>query len=370
MQHESANMSQSNTNWRKTKNSRSSARARRGISFRFFERAKANPNSALPVDPHDENRADNPLKHFDQWPGGHLPEGLSKEDMIFIEMGKTQRSRAIKGLNELETNYLAHTFNVSTYYLGEGEGDAMYEHLENDPWGETVPPLSDTRCWDMRAVAALPAPVSASTRSKSAFRKRKKAKKGKGKGKSKGKKGKGKKARAKPTEGTADAASATLPTIQSDEDSSSDNESDDGEIQSKQPVPSTFYQNLRSLQDSYYKYLRAGVAMHMDKPAKEAFIRLVKQAESDMTPPLSLKDCCNRDRRLTWKFLRNLILQELCTFTLGSYHFKPLLTMHRKDNETLFDWSTRVQKCQAGITEHGHGWEAIGTGEAVAKLWE
>ena len=44
--------------------------------------------------------------------------------------------------------------------------------------------------------------------------------------------------------------------------------------------------------------------------------------------------------------------------------------MHRKDNETLFDWSTRVQKCQAGITEHGHGWEAIGTGEAVAKLWE
>ena len=44
--------------------------------------------------------------------------------------------------------------------------------------------------------------------------------------------------------------------------------------------------------------------------------------------------------------------------------------MHRKDNETLFDWSTRVQEVQEVITKHGHGWEVIDTGEAVTKLWE
>ena len=111
-----------------------------------------------------------------------MPEGFTKEDMKFIEKGKTQRSRAIKGLDEMEANYLAHTFNVSTYYLGEGEGDAMYEHLENDPWGDTVPPLSDTRCWDMRVVPTVAgaASVSASTRSKFKSKKKKtKVKKGK-----------------------------------------------------------------------------------------------------------------------------------------------------------------------------------------------
>ena len=202
----------------------------------------------MPVDPNDKDRTKNPLRHFDQWSGGKLPEGLSKEDMIFIEYGKTPRSRAMEGLDDMEANYLAHTFNVSMYSRGEGEGDAMCEHLEFDPFGEVIPDYSDTLCWNMRYVpnagAATSTSAAAVTDKTKPKKDKDKSKSKKGKGKSKKGKGK-KKKKSTPAKGPADAASATAK--QSDSDSSSDSDSDTPTVSQRTPVPSTFYQNLQSL---------------------------------------------------------------------------------------------------------------------------
>ena len=118
-------MSQS-VNWNKSKKDRQKQLSRgRGISFRFWEKSRASPNAALLNDPFDEDQANNPLRYFQTYPGGTKPRDFTEKDLVFIDMNVTPRSRAAQGLAGLRSNYLCHTFNVSKYDTGDGDGDLM-----------------------------------------------------------------------------------------------------------------------------------------------------------------------------------------------------------------------------------------------------
>ncbi len=156
--------------------------------------------------------------------GGELPTGMSKEDVKFIYMHKTTRSRATVGLAHLERNYLAHAFNMSSYQQTSklGKSDQMWEYLNQDPWGTTPRPHEDRPCWDSQKITEKY--QAKGGEEKTRFR-----------------------------------------TIL---------------------VPSQFYKDYMALQNKYYNYLRASLPLYMDQAAHDFLKEALEAQERAQEPPL------------------------------------------------------------------------------------
>ena len=92
-----------------------------------------------------------------------------------------------------------------------------------------------------------------------------------------------------------------------------------------------FYTDLETLQDQYYKFLRANVVRYMSEQAAEYFELAIHRMEQKHDPPLTAQTRADRAIRIPWADIRQMILDEICTNTIGSYHFRPLMTSYRPD---------------------------------------
>ena len=131
-------------------------------------------------------------------------------------------------------------------------------------------------------------------------------------------------------------------------------------------VKSALYLTYDTLTAEYYKYLRASIVKYMDQDAKDTLANLIEQEEEKREIPFKTR--VDPGTRLPWAWIEATIHCKLCTQTLGSYYFRSLLTMQRKQNETRSQWCQRVTSAQKNISEYGNGWEKIGCRDAVNKL--
>ena len=84
---------------------------------------------------------------------------------------------------------------------------------------------------------------------------------------------------------------------------------------------------------------------------------------------IELEERADRGKRIPWEWIENVILDEICTLTLGEYFFRPLLSVAHNDSETRLNWCTHIKFCQTLIENYKHGWDKIGCKSAVNKLW-
>ena len=108
----------------------------------------------------------------------------------------------------------------------------------------------------------------------------------------------------------------------------------------------------------------------MSEQAAEYFELAIHRMEQKHDPPLTAQTRADRAIRIPWADIRQMILDEICTNTIGSYHFRPLMTSYRPDAQTLLKWGQRVSLIQEGIHTYGDGWEGIGSKDSVHKYWD
>jgi hypothetical protein len=313
-------MASTSLNWKKNKLTKAAVLAAHAsvggavtqyktVDFNFFRDHKASPNTALlPDSKGARGRHDQLLLDHRQYAGGTLPSDLTAQEVKFIKMHHTTRSRAEIGLKSVEMGYLKHTFNMSAYQANTAvsEHTRMWQYLLEDPWGTKQRHKEDLTCWQSKKVTTH-------------------------------------------------------------------YKNKQGEARTRQDsvqVPSRFYKDYKALQDKYYTYLRAGVPLYMDKQAEEYLQEALKAKERKQNPPLDGSNKLDRAKRIPYQWIKNCILRDICVITIGSFHFTPLMTGHRRPNETLHAWCTQLEQIQRGITSFKHGWDKIGSTDAVHKLWD
>ena len=139
----------------------------RGVDLRRLRDIYHNPTEAQVTDPHQAGIAKDPLKFYDTYPC----KVQKPEELVFIKMKKTNRAAATTGFEVLRDNYAAFTLNKAAL-VEDGEGKRMIEYFLKDPMGNTVIPLNDASCWQMRealpenpdvTLGSAPAAASATT---------------------------------------------------------------------------------------------------------------------------------------------------------------------------------------------------------------
>ena len=114
-------------------------------------------------------------------------------------------------------------------------------------------------------------------------------------------------------------------------------------------VETDFYKALRVLQDEYYRWIRGSINRWMDKSAWNYLESKIELREQ--TYKIKLEERADPDKRIPWHWIENVILDEICTLTLGEYFFRPLLAVARNDDEPRLNWCNRIQSCQTAIEE-------------------
>ena len=370
-------MSQLKNSYAAAKRARLSKSSRmKGITFNFIRKNRDDPNSAIPVDPSAKDKVTDPLFFFRELPGGKKPADLDEEDLQFIRADETPSSKAKEGFIEMESNYLCYTFNQSDYATETGEGNHMRKYLWADPLGLKDIPVSDSLCWttqkvmDTRPIGGAAAPAGAASASAAAS----KASESEADDSDSEPAGKAsataepatKKARKKAKASKAKAPAKAAAKTSKPKKSKKKDKGKSKEI----PVKTTFYTDLQLMQDQFYCYLRASADLYMNKQAAEYFELAMHRMEATEKPPLTRENRCDRDKRIPWSKIKQMILDEICSNTIGSYHFRPLMTSYRPDAQTLLKWGRRVQEIQNGITAYGEGWDSIGTQDATQKYWD
>jgi len=115
-------------------------------------------------------------------------------------------------------------------------------------------------------------------------------------------------------------------------------------------------------------YMRASIVKYMDEPAKDFYNTVM--AEEDSKRNLAIKDKYQPGKRISWKWIKNMICAKMCRRTNGSYFYRPLMTLYRKDGQTRHDWCDLVKGIQEDIVAFRHGYHRIGSKDAVEKLWD
>ena len=246
----------------------------------------------------------------------------------------------------------------------------MMRYFHKDKLGLTPVGTEDSYCWKVQYVSAPASAPGASSALASVQTdtsgkrtpKNKKSKKGRKNKKSK----KGKKNKKKD------------PSSESEEESSSSAASADeasvvssgrGATKSyKTPVMTTFYRDLQALQKQYYMFMRASIVLHMDDGALEFFNTTIDQLEDSMN--LSDDEKYEPGKRISWKDIKKVILEDICVDVNGNFYYRPLLTVYRKDKQTRFDWCNLIDDLREGIHGFKQGYEKIGTRDFVEKLWD
>ena len=149
------------------------------------------------------------------------------------------------------------------------------------------------------------------------------------------------------------------------------NEAYDSDEEDSTPHRKTQYMlDLEAYQLRIYKHMRASLTLFMDEPAKNKFETWISSQEVDLTP-YQRSQRMERHERIPWKRIKNFVLDHICSVTLGSFHFKPLLRLKRKDHQLFLPWAHTVRKIAEKVRDHGRGWEKIIDREAmhVLKDW-
>ena len=245
-----------------------------------------------------------------------------------------------------------HTFATSSYIdATEGKQKRMKRYFNKDRLGLKKIPTSDAACWKVVTVAQEDAAALA-TASTAKLPSKSKGKKGHGSGKKQRRKRKRKrrkeakkaaKAEAKRAKqaakakaaamaaaasgatGPAESAPAPMPlgtqppeelTATKEKSAESDSASDSGLSEGgprKIPVQTEFYTDLQAMQEKYYMYLRASVVLYMDDRAKEHYKTVLAQADIVLSLPMDQK--YSPGKRISWKKIKNLILNDICRET-------------------------------------------------------
>jgi hypothetical protein len=276
-------MNTSNIAGRKKKASAHNVRGRlqRGINFMFFDQAKKHPTQALQFTMSERSALQNPLKNYREWPGVAKPsskEGIVYEDDVlhFIKMGKSPRDRAKIGLAGFLENYIGHTFNVSDF-PSDGNGERLRRYLQKYPWDTKDISDTDALCWTLKDTKVL-WEESAKAKAKRLTREAKKEKE------------------------TGEQPVPAPPRM----------------VNKKIPVPSKFQSDLILLQECYYKYIRASIFLYCDSKA-ENHLKVALKIE-DRRRGNTVLNFCDEKRRISWEFIQDIILNEICTYTVGAYY--------------------------------------------------
>ena len=347
------------------------------LSFKSMREHSNDPFSASVRRSSRHNKLEDPLSMFKTWPLGEFPKGVPRAGLKFIRRnteskhGTSNRSRVEYDLQEYEHNMWVHTFKNSSYYsAAEGDKDRMMRYFHKDKLGLISIGTEDSHCWKVQYVSAPASAPGASSALASVQTdtsgkrtpKNKKSKKGKKHKKSK----KGKKKQKKDTssesgeESSSSAASADGASVVS---------SGRGATKSyKTPVMTTFYRDLQALQKQYYMYMRASIVLHMDDGALEFFNTTIDQLEDSKN--LSDEEKYEPGKRISWKDIKKIILEDICVDVNGNFYYRPLLTIYRKDKQTRFDWCNLIDDLREGIHGFKQGYEKIGTRDFVEKLWD
>ena len=346
---------------------------------------------------------DDAIKNMSVFPVGKKPTG----EYIFITLDVSLRALVKDNMEEFENNFFKHTFGHSSYLdATEGLHERMREYFTNDKLGLKRIPYTDGNCWKVVTVPVDPRLVAATAKKAKKAKKGKKGKKGKrgkkakkankAKKAKKGKKGKGgKKKKAKDTESEAEGSGAESEAegseaaqsgsasegevaksgsssegevAKSEDSSSSGDEAAAKKSSQKKPVKTTFYTDLQQLQKRYYLHLRASIVKYMDEPAKNFYNTVM--AQEDAKRDLSRADKYAPGKRISWKWIKKMIYTKMCRRTNGSYFYRPLMTLYRKDKQTRHTWCDLVKGIQQDIEAFKKGYNKIGSRDAVEKLWD
>ena len=126
---------------------------------------------------------------------------------------------------------------------------------------------------------------------------------------------------------------------------------------------------VQHAQQEIYELLRASIRLYM----KKATWQLVDMAIKSLEKKNNVKDCDlvspTNPKRTTWKWIKEWITTNLCTLTLGSYHFRTLYIIHRHNGEPRHRWMHRIQEAHIAVKGYANGWEGIGCKDFLRKCW-
>ena len=63
-----------------------------------------------------------------------------------------------------------------------------------------------------------------------------------------------------------------------------------------------------------------------------------------------------------------MIYEEMYLYTNGSYFYRPLLTIYRRNGQTRFQWGQFIKGIQEDLESYGRGYDKIESRDAVGKL--
>ena len=208
-----------------------------GITHQRMRQNQLCPHSAPYRRNTDNLSINDPIKSYEVWPGLDKPE----EDCTYVKLDKSYKALVTDNLEELEANFLKHTFGASSYISeAEGKRSRMLKYFKDDPFGLKDISESDTNCWTAVTVTNSPDATAAGASSKGASKKKSKSPKSS-------------KAR-------------------SSKDSGKEPEEDQAVSKTRKKMVITgFYRDLKEIQKKYYMHLRASIVRYMDEPAKNFY---------------------------------------------------------------------------------------------------
>ena len=139
---------------------------------------------------------------------------------------------------------------------------------------------------------------------------------------------------------------------------------------SKSHKKTSYKRDLEAYQLRMYKHMRASLVLFMDDNAANKLTTWISTRESAL-PEDKRKRRLEKSIRIPWKTIQDFVLDNVCTVTLGSFHYKPLLRLKREDNQLFLPWTHAVRKITEKVKAYGRGWEAIIDKEAmyILKDW-
>ena len=128
---------------------------------------------------------------------------------------------------------------------------------------------------------------------------------------------------------------------------------------------------VRWAQQQIYEYLRSSLRKYMKRATWDLCDAAIKQEESTKVPAITDANFLKRENmnRITWSWIKQWVLDTICAITLGSYHFMPVMTMHRQNAEARHIWMGRVRTAHLAVVTYKQGWQHIGCKDHLHKVW-
>ena len=122
-------------------------------------------------------------------------------------------------------------------------------------------------------------------------------------------------------------------------------------------------------QQQIYELLRASIRLYMKKGTWQLVDGAIKKREkAEGITDANLVSPTNK-KRTTWKWIKDWITANICTLTLGGYHFRALYIVFRLNAEARHVWMQRMQEIYDAVKGYGKGWEGIGSKDFLRKCW-